>query len=86
MVTGCSVGSEYRDLGDEVTVEMASRFDWQKGAENHGSTKHIGNVTLTAGYEPIAGIFSDRSAAVTQPVTFSALRKSRRAGDFVIGG
>jgi len=55
-------------------------------AENHGNTKHVGNVTLTAGYKPITSIFSDRLATVTQPITFSALRKFRRAGDFLIVG
>jgi hypothetical protein len=35
-----------------------------------------------AGYEPLAGTILGGSAAVTQPVTFSLLRKSRHARGF----
>jgi hypothetical protein len=37
----------------------------------------------TAGYEPIAGTIAGGPVAVTQPITFSLLPKSRRTGDFV---
>jgi hypothetical protein len=59
------------------------RFRWQKGAKNHANTRPVGNVTQTAGYEPIAGAISGRPVVVTQPVTFSLSRKSRYAGGSV---
>jgi hypothetical protein len=56
-----------------------TRLGWQKRAKNHANTEAAGNVTQTAGYGPIAGTVPSDPAAVTRPITFSLLRKSRHA-------
>src|SRR3954470_3928454 len=61
-----------------------TRFRWQKRAKNHDNTSDVGNVTPTDGYEPIAATILGKPMAVTQPVTFSLLHKSRLARDSVM--
>ena len=72
--------------GRRAVRRRALGFGWQKRAENHCNPSYVKNVTQMAGYEPIAGTIPGGPVAVTQPITFSLLRKSRHTGDFVTAG